>query len=1307
MGLLTCCVQKKAGHRLPARHLLSALFASALIPAAGHAGSKTLVPSDDIGATKEAQAPILRISQWDHGYFRFPLDAVTSPITQAQLRLYVDFDSQTTTSVREAISDIWTETGGSASLKNFSWYGATPIDSVTHEKTGYIQFDVTSAVQQQQDGVISFEVYSNSGTWKGYGSKDGSFKPELIVSSDAETPVANQPPQASITLSPGTSGQAPFSITADGSNSSDPDNLNSELQHTWNLSGDSQNYSGETLNYQFTQAGNYTLTLTVKDPSGNTDSARETITVTQQSADTPPQASFTVSDDTPMPGEQIQFNASASSNGGSNLQYLWNFGDGQTANTVSTSHTYSTAGSYNVQLTITNESGLSDSVSQTVTVADPSSQTETPTTNTLFPTDDIGASKNGTAPQLYLSQWDHAYARFALSNLSDNITNATFRLHTHSTTALNTYVRVAASDDWNEQSGAAHLKNYNASPDTAIDFVSHSSKGWLEFDVTNAVQEQINGDQVITLEVWNDVGGWQAYSAKDGSLKPELVITGQGSSSPVTPEPNNAPVADFTISPANSGNAPFSITANASSSSDADHDFGQLTFEWTISGNSNTLTGSTLNHVFTAPGNYSIHLTVTDPAGDSSSAQKTITVTEEQPVDTPPVAAFTVSESAPQAEQALVFNAATSTTGGSPLSYQWNFGDGQTGTGVTATHRYTGAGTYNATLTVTNQSGLTDSISQTITVTETSGNDAPASSLSLSPADDIGASKNGSASSIYLSQWDHGYFRFPLNGVSGNIRSATFRLYANTTSSLTTYLRLADTDDWSEAAGTAPPKNAAWTMETPIATVSHNDKGWLEFDVTEAVNNQRTIDGVITLEVWNDNGGWNAYGSKESSFKPELIIETGNTASNSSPTAHIAASPQSGTAPLTVHFDASGASDEDGFVYGYEWDFGDNNHANSVSPIHTFEEPGVYTVTLMVQDNLWATDETELVITVTESDGTVKPTASFSADHNVGNPPLEVNFDSSASHSPNGAIEQWLWDFGDGESSSEASPTHTFTDSGNYTVSLTVTDDQGISSTPYTDSIDVFSLQSSEPVGSAGVYFIGNSVTDGVKYERLANFATTNGKTHTWGRHMIPGAPLSWIWNHANSGFQQAPYGHYPTALDQYSWDALSLQPFDRDLDSDTDYGSRYMAKALAVNPDVQTYVFAYYPRRNQGGWEEQWLGDSTVRTSQVYFETLAAQLTEAHPEGKPVKLFPVGHVMYELKKKIDAGQVSGMSNVWDLYADNVHLNGAGSFTVTMTVYAMLYRENPTGLDHSEYGISESLAQLIQSTVWSTIQPYL
>jgi PKD repeat protein len=77
-----------------------------------------------------------------------------------------------------------------------------------------------------------------------------------------------------------------------------------------------------------------------------------------------------------------------------------------------------------------------------------------------------------------------------------------------------------------------------------------------------------------------------------------------------------------------------------------------------------------------------------------------------------------------------------------------------------------------------------------------------------------------------------------------------------------------------------------------------------------------------------------------------------------------------------------------------------------------------------------------------------RPIASFIANPMSGTSPLSVDFDASASHDPDGTIDAYDWDFGDGQTaSSVVTPTHVFTvqtDPETFTVTLTVTDNLGL-----------------------------------------------------------------------------------------------------------------------------------------------------------------------------------------------------------------------------------------------------------------------
>lgn len=242
------------------------------------------------------------------------------------------------------------------------------------------------------------------------------------------------------------------------------------------------------------------------------------------------------------------------------------------------------------------------------------------------------------------------------------------------------------------------------------------------------------------------------------------------------------------------------------------------------------------------------------------------------------------------------------------------------------------------------------------------------------------------------------------------------------------------------------------------------------------------------------------------------------------------------------------------------------------------------------------------------------------------------------------------------------------------------------------------------------VYFVGNSVTDTVNYRALAQLAKSRRHQQVWGRHMIPGAPLQWIWEHPKDGFQEPPFGHYPTALGDHQWDVLSLQPFDRHLDGDLAMAKNFIDLALSKSPDLQVYVYARWPRQGKDDFDTAWLKKYTggwdgTNETKDYFERLTLELRKACPNlKKRVLMVPVGHVMFELNQCMKAGEVPGYKHIKDVFADGIHLNNVGSYVVGCTYFATLYQENPKGLPGEPYNVTDpKLAEVIQDTVWKVV----
>ncbi len=209
----------------------------------------------------------------------------------------------------------------------------------------------------------------------------------------------------------------------------------------------------------------------------------------------------------------------------------------------------------------------------------------------------------------------------------------------------------------------------------------------------------------------------------------------------------------------------------------------------------------------------------------------------------------------------------------------------------------------------------------------------------------------------------------------------------------------------------------------------------------------------------------------------------------SGPSPSFAAYPQSGPAPHTVQF-----LDYTPNAQSWSWDFGDGRSSTLQYPMHTYTAPGLYTVSLTV--TTWAgqtSTKTEYhYIRVTEPvTPAPTPVANFTANTTTGSAPLAVQFTDASSPAP---YHRW-WQFGDGATSTDANPVHTYERTGAYTVNLTVW----------------------TPIGQATVSKPTYVIVDGDPRVPEANFtlSRTSGPAPLYVRFTdtSTGTPTSWRWD--------------------------------------------------------------------------------------------------------------------------------------------------------------------------------------------------
>ncbi len=147
-----------------------------------------------------------------------------------------------------------------------------------------------------------------------------------------------------------------------GSLAINPEGTSSDSSTTWNWSfGDGTYSTSQNVSHTYSHVGTYTVTLTAGNPGGTYSSTPQTITVI------PPitVASFTANPTSGTTPLTVQFTDTSTN---TPTSWLWNFGDGTTSTQESPVHTFTSAGSYSVNLTATNAGGNSTSASQTITV---------------------------------------------------------------------------------------------------------------------------------------------------------------------------------------------------------------------------------------------------------------------------------------------------------------------------------------------------------------------------------------------------------------------------------------------------------------------------------------------------------------------------------------------------------------------------------------------------------------------------------------------------------------------------------------------------------------------------------------------------------------------------------------------------------------------------------------------------------------------------------------------------------------------------------------------------------------------------
>jgi PKD repeat protein len=448
----------------------------------------------------------------------------------------------------------------------------------------------------------------------------------------------------------------------------------------------------------------HTDTMNYKEPcdqgSGWGEVEDYSLIITGGGGNIAPNADFTYTTD----NLTVDFTDTSTDVDGTITEWSWDFGDGNTSTQQSPSHTYASDGTYSVELTVTDNGGLSDTTSQDVTVSSGGGNTP-PTAGFNFTTDgltviftDQSSDSDGTIDSW---SWD----------FDDGDTSTALNVG-HTFTAAGTYAVTLTVTDNDGASDSSSQNVTVTAESTAPEAEFTSSANGLTVDFTDDSREP-DADGIIQSWSWDFGDGntsteqnpSHTYASADTytvslTVTDNNSITDSISHNVTTTGGNTPPTADFTFTTDD-------LTANFTDTS-TDSDGTIASWSWDF-GDSNTSTQQNPSHTYASEGTYTVTLTVTDNDSATDSVSKDVTVTA---ANLPPTAGFTYTTDGLTAN----FTDTSTDSDGTIVSWSWDFGDSNTSTQQNPSHTYASAGTYSVSLTVTDNDGATDSTSQNVTV---------------------------------------------------------------------------------------------------------------------------------------------------------------------------------------------------------------------------------------------------------------------------------------------------------------------------------------------------------------------------------------------------------------------------------------------------------------------------------------------------------------------------------------------------------------------------------------------------------------
>lgn len=757
--------------------------------------------------------------------------------------------------------------------------------------------------------------------------------------------------------------------------------------------------------------GSYAVKLVVRNSSG-ADSVikQQYVTVFPK-----PVVAFTADQTSGCFPHTVQFTDQSIPSSGTITSWAWDFGDGTTSTAANPAHTYTIAGNFTVTLQVTNSNGCTALLTkqQYITITDGVTADFTNTTaGTCETTPTIQFTSTSTGPGNLSYEW--SFGDGGVSALPSPS-------HTYTATGSYTVTLIVISpqgcrDTIQKENliSVGTLHSQFTAPDeicagTPFTLTNTTTPApgtvlWYFGDGTTSTDSNptktYSTPGTYTIKLVNDFGGCKDSTTKDILVKPQ-------------------PVADFTVAKNTGCQVPFTASFTSQAT-------GTNTYQWNF-GDGGVSTDANPVHVYTTPGSYTVVLTVTGANGCSATVTKADYIVIEIP--TIQVEGFPQTGCLP-----LTVNPTATVTANEPVvSYQWNFGDGGTGTTATPQHTYTQPGTYDVSVTITTQSGCTQTL--TIPVAVRTGR-KPSANFTVNP-NDVCASQPVQFTDASTGDIDQWFWQFGDGGTSGaqnplyqysdtGYFNVTLVVWSNT---------CPDTIRYNQIVHIKPPIarfdvtnncETKYTKRFTDRSIGAETWAWDFGDGTTSTDQHPTHNyattGVYTVTLTVTNGSCR----HQTSRQVRVIDEKAKFSPDQSPVCR----------NTLVTFSAPTITAAN--ISGWQWDFGDGSPASGspVASSHSYTTAGRYKVLLTITDLLGCVDTTSRWIDVYGAKAGFTAAVPSSC---LGSGP--VTFTDQSVTDGTHPIVKWEWDFGDGTVTTTPPPfEHVYTATGTYTVTLTVTD---------------------------------------------------------------------------------------------------------------------------------------------------------------------------------------------------------------------------------------------------------------------------